>query len=83
MAYRALRRRTDGLEHEPVPDPRAGELRRKLDESKTLSDEREEFESGETSVDQVESATLEEKRAALHTRGQAAAREMKGSKAEE
>jgi hypothetical protein len=84
MAYRALRRRpTSDLDHKPVPDPRADELRRKLDESKTLAGEREEFESGETSVDEVAPATLEEKRAAVHARGEDAAREMKGTTSEE
>jgi hypothetical protein len=83
MAYRALRRRPNDLDHKPVPDPRADELRRKLDEVKPLAEERDEFESGETSVDEAEPATLEQKRAAVHARGEAAAREMKGSKEEE
>jgi hypothetical protein len=78
MAYRALRRRP-----EPAADPRADELRRKLDEVKPLAEERDDFEAGETSVDRVETATLEQKRAAVHARGEAAAREMKGSKEEE
>jgi hypothetical protein len=78
VAYRALRRRTRDLDHESGADPRADELRRKLDESKTLVDEREEFESGETSVDNAESATLDEKRAAVHERARDAAREMRG-----
>jgi len=73
VAYRALRRQP-----RQAADPRADELRRKLDESKPLVEEREQFESGETTVDTVDSATLDEKRAALHERGQAAAREMKG-----
>ncbi|TML48648.1 MAG: hypothetical protein E6G21_11735 [Actinobacteria bacterium] len=70
VAYRTLRRRPS-----PAADPRADELRRKLDESKPLVEEREQFESGETPVDE---ATLQEKRAALHEQGQAAVREMKG-----
>ena len=78
MAYRALRRRP-----EPVADPRADELRRKLDESKPLVDEREQFESGETAIDEAEPATLEEKRAAVHERGRAAAREMRSPDVEE
>ena len=69
VAYRTLRRRPS-----PAADPRADELRRKLDESKPLVEEREQFESGETPVDE---ATLQEKRAALHEQGQAAVREMK------
>jgi hypothetical protein len=78
VAYRALRRRP-----QPAADPRADELRRKLDESKPLVGERDEFESGETAVDQAEPATLEEKRAAVRERGQAAAREMKRTSGEE
>jgi len=73
VAYRTLRRRP-----RPAADPRADELRRKLDESKQVVDDRAEFESGETPVDQAE-PSLEEKRAAVHERGQAAAREMRGS----
>jgi hypothetical protein len=75
VAYRAVRRRGRA-----AADPRADELRRKLDESKPLVDEREEFESGETAVDEL---TLEEKRAAVHERGQAAAREMRRTTGEE
>jgi len=48
VAYRALRRRPS-----PAADPRADELRRKLDESKPLVEEREQFESGETPVDEA------------------------------
>jgi len=73
MAYRALRRQP-----KPAADPRADELRRKLDDSKQLVEEREQFESGETAVDEVDAETLEAKRAAVHDRGQAAAREMRG-----
>jgi hypothetical protein len=77
VAYRALRRRPH-----PAADPRADELRRKLDESKQVVDDRAEFESGETPVDQAE-VSLDDKRAAVHERGQAAAREMRGSSGEE
>jgi hypothetical protein len=80
MAYRALRRRP---EPGPAADPRADELRRKLEESKPLAEEREHFESGETSVDQVDPTTVDEKRAAVRARGEAAAREMKRPRAEE
>jgi len=104
MAYRALRRRP-----KPAADSRAHELRRKLDDSKQLVEEREEFESGETAVDEVEPAaerpvresgpvegkparsdrevppadSLADKRAAVHERGHASAREMRGPSAEE
>jgi hypothetical protein len=76
VAYRALRRRP-----RQAADPRADELRRKLDESKAAGDDRDEFESGETPVDQAE-PSLDEKRAAVYERGQAAAREMRGSSEE-
>jgi hypothetical protein len=74
VAYRALRRRPTT----EAADPRAEELRRKLDESKPIVAEREEFESGETPVDEAEPTSLEDKRTAVHERGQAAAREMRG-----
>jgi hypothetical protein len=74
VAYRALRRKPKA-----AADPRAEELRRKLDESKPLVDEREEFEVGETTVDEAEAPTLDEKRAAVHERGQSAVREMRDS----
>jgi hypothetical protein len=76
VAYRALRRQP-----KQAAEPRADELRRKLDESKPIVEEREEFEAGETAVD--ENQTLEEKRAAAHERGQAAVRDMRGSNSEE
>jgi hypothetical protein len=79
MAYRTLRRRSAEA---PAPDPRADELRRKLDESKSVADERAEFESGERAVDQVEEASLAEKRAAVHELGRTAARRMRGDRAE-
>ena len=59
----------------PVADPRAEELRRKLDESRALVDEREEFESAETPVDQAE---VDDRRRAVHERGRAAAEHMRG-----
>jgi len=62
----------------PVEDSRADELRRKLDESRVVVDEREEFESGETPVDQADpDAPVEDRRQAVHERGKAAAEEMR------
>ncbi|MGB2874398.1 MAG: hypothetical protein WBB76_02880 [Gaiellaceae bacterium] len=73
-AYRALRRTPS-----PVEDSRAAELRRKLDESRTLVTEREEFEAAETTVDQVEpSADVEGRRREVHERAKAAAEQMRG-----
>jgi hypothetical protein len=73
--YRKLRRVPA-----PVEDPRAEELRRKLDESRTIVEEREEFEAAEAPVDEVpEPAEVEDRRKAVHERGRAAADEMRGS----
>jgi hypothetical protein len=63
----------------PAPDPRAQDLRRKLEESRAVVDEREEFESAETPIDQAE---LDDRRRAVHERGRAAAEQMRGDAAE-
>ena len=60
---------------EPVPDPRADELRRRLEEAKSLEGEREEFEAGETPVDE---ADPDAKRRDVHDRARAAIDEMRG-----
>jgi hypothetical protein len=73
-AYRALQRKGQTAEE----DPRAEELRRKLDESRPIVEEREEFEAAETPVDQAE-AGPEDRRQAVHERGRAAAEEMRGT----
>jgi hypothetical protein len=77
VAYRRLRRRSAPA----AVDPRADELRRRLDESKSVADDRAEFEAGETPVDEAE-PSLDEKRAAVHERGRAAVRDMGGAKEE-
>src|ERR1700751_4568252 len=69
-AYRSLRRKPASAE-----DPRADELRRKLDETGAVADEREEFESAETPVDEAE---VDDRRRAVHERGRAAAEQMRG-----
>jgi hypothetical protein len=73
-AYTRLRRR-------PVPDgdPRAAELRRKLDESRSLVEERDEFEAAETPVDSAEDTGPDARRKAVHESGRAAAEKMRGS----
>jgi hypothetical protein len=73
VAYRALRRRPSEA---PASDPRADQLRRKLEESKAAGDDREEFEAGETHVDEAE-PSVDEKRAAVHERARAATQEMR------
>jgi hypothetical protein len=74
---RTLRRKPAPL---PAPDPRAEELRQKLDESRAVVDEREEFESAETPVDEAE---VDDRRKAVHDRGRAAAEQMRGGDAGE
>ena len=60
----------------PEEDPRAEELRRKLDESRTVVEEQhEEAASPETPVDEADVA---DRRAAVHERARAAAEEMRG-----
>jgi hypothetical protein len=77
--YRRMRRPVSA----PVEDPRAADLREKLDESRTLVDEREEFESAEKPVDEVEAdASPEDRRRAVHERGRAAADQMRDRSAE-
>ena len=59
------------------PDP-AEELRRKLDESRSIVSEREEFEEAETPVDQAETpAGIDERRRQVHEQGRAAVDEMR------
>ena len=73
--YRLLARRRQPVAEVAVgPDPRAEELRAKLDESRTLVDEREEFESGEQAVDEVDP---EERRRRVHEGARAAVEEMR------
>jgi hypothetical protein len=62
-------------------DPRAEELRRKLKESRSIVEERDEFEGAETTVDQVEPAPEdpETRRRAVHEAGRAAAEQMRDS----
>jgi hypothetical protein len=61
-------------------DPRAEELRRKLEESRTVAEEQHEevAASAETPVDSVDDASVEGRRAAVHERARSAADEMRG-----
>ncbi len=73
--YRKMRRPSPA----PVEDPRAEELRRKLDESRDLEADRAEVESAETPVDQADPAEVADRRTAVHEQGRAAAEEMRRS----
>jgi hypothetical protein len=80
--YRLLlsRRRQPAVAPPPEPreDPRAEELRRKLAESRTIVEEREEFESAETPVDRAETAPeVDERRKRVHEHGRRAAERMR------
>lgn len=69
--YRFLRRKSS-------PDP-AFELRRKLDESRSVAGERDEFEEAEVPVDQAEHSAMprmDERRREVHERGRAAVEDM-------
>jgi hypothetical protein len=60
-------------------DARADELRQRLAEARELSDERDEFESGETTVDQAEPATpdADARRREVHEAGRATVEQMR------
>jgi hypothetical protein len=74
-AYRKLRPHQPPASA-PADDPRAEELRRKLEESRTVAEEQvEEAASPETPVDE---ADVDSRRAAVHDRARAAADEMRG-----
>lgn len=75
-AWKRLRHAPEA-EPEPAEDPRAEELRRKLEESRTVAEEQhEEVASPETPVDEAD-ASVEDRRAAVHERARAAADEMR------
>jgi hypothetical protein len=76
--FRFFRRRRPG-ESAPA-DPRAEELRQRLAEARELSDERDEFEAGETTVDQAEPATpdADARRRDVHEAARATVEQMRG-----
>jgi hypothetical protein len=77
-AYRALgrRRAATALPPAPEPDPRASELRARLAEARAAGDDREEFEAGETPVDQAVPLDPDARRREVHEQGRAAIDEM-------
>ena len=77
--WRTIRRRPAGwVEIEPA-DPRAEELRRRLEESRPVVDDREEFEAAETTVDAVEAVPEdpEARRRAVHAEGRSVVDRMR------
>jgi hypothetical protein len=93
VALRALRvQPSPAPVAEPAPpadadvDGRAEELRRKLEESRTIVEEREAFESGETPVDEAEPAPAsspDDRRRHVHERARASVDRMQRSAPEE
>jgi hypothetical protein len=77
-AYRALVRRPPAP---AVPDPHVEALKTKLAEARVAADDREEFESAETPIDQAESVPQEvaDRRRSVHERGREAAEQMRRS----
>ena len=65
----------------PEADPRAEDLRRKLEESRAIVQEREEFEVGETPVDQAEPVPVDpsERRREVHEEARATVEQMRQS----
>lgn len=75
LSWLLRRRRSDAPAVEQAPDPRAEELRAKIDEAKAAGDDRDEFEAGETPVDAVDPDT---RRRAVHEDARARIDEMRG-----
>jgi hypothetical protein len=73
-----LRRRREPVD--VADDPRAEELRRKLAESRTIVEERDEFEGAELTVDLAEPAPEdpESRRRAVHEAGRETVERMRG-----
>jgi hypothetical protein len=72
-AYRAFRRQPPVLEQDP-----AEELKARLAEARAAGDDREEFEAGETPVDEAPDPDVDARRRSVHERGRTAIDEMKG-----
>ena len=80
-AYRAITRRPPAP---VVPEPHAEALKTKLAEARVAADDRDEFESAETPVDQAEDVPPEiaERRTSVHERGREMAEQMRRSSTE-
>jgi hypothetical protein len=77
---RFFRRR--GREASEPTDPRAEELRQRLAEARELAEERDEFEGGETTVDQAEPATpdADARRQEVHQAARSTVEQMRGDR---
>jgi hypothetical protein len=75
-AYRVLVRRPPAP---VVPEPHVEALKSKLAESRVVAEDREEFEAGETPVDQAENVPSElgDRRESVHERGRTMAEQMR------
>ena len=71
--YRAFRRQPPLAE----PDP-AGELKARLAEARAAGDDRDEFEAGETPVDEAPDPDVDARRRSVHEKARTAIDEMKG-----
>ena len=76
-AERAVAEASEG---ETAADPRADELRTRIEQAKATEDDRDEFEAGETPVDAPDPAT---RRAAVHEEARARMEEMSGGPGDE
>lgn len=76
--WRMIRRRPPGWVEPEAVDPRAEELRRRLEESRPIVDERDEFEAAETTVDTVEDVPEDPdaRRRAVHAEGRSTVERM-------
>jgi hypothetical protein len=80
LGLAAFARRLRKRRGEPAAVDPAEELRRKLDESRSIVSERDEFEEAETPVDQAQPpAGIDERRRQVHDHGRAAVDEMQGT----
>lgn len=88
FALRALqlRRGQAPAQEPPAEDERAIELRRRIEESRVLVEERDDFEAGETTVDEAAPApslSPAERRKQVHDQARASVEEMRRSSSEE
>jgi hypothetical protein len=83
VSFRLLRRRSrEAPFDEPLdaePDARADELRRRLEESRSVVAERDDFEAGETPLDRADPGEdPDARRRRVHEEGRATAERMRG-----